>query len=147
MLSLLTALLLSALYLVSTAIAGEATLTGPADVVDGDTLKIGGIGVRLKGISVPEMNERGRKQATEVLRRLIGNRQVTCKLTGETTRGRGVGYCEAGGKDLQEEFVRGGYVMACPKYTTRYVEFEAEPRARRAGVWSNGYQLPRYCEP
>ena len=34
--------------------AAAATLTGKADIVDGDTIKVGGIPVRLYGIDAPE---------------------------------------------------------------------------------------------
>lgn len=49
------------------ALAAEATLSGPAEIVDGDTLRIGGVGVRLKGISAPERNERGGKAPRDAL--------------------------------------------------------------------------------
>lgn len=124
-------LLLRAFCLAPAAHAGEATLTGPAHVVDGDTLRIGGIGVPMKGISAPDRGEPGYQEAADVLRDLIGNRPVTCQLTGETTKGRAVGYCSAGSQDLQAELVRRGLVKACPAYSKRYVELEAEPRAPR----------------
>lgn len=135
------------LSLASAAIAADATLSGRAEIVDGDTLRIGGVGVRLKGISAPERNERGGKAARDALVRMIGDQPTVCHLTGETTRNRAVGYCEVGGRDLQAELVRQGYAMACPRFDERYVPLEADPRARKAGVWGMGYELPAYCVP
>ena len=57
-----------------------ATLTGKADIVDGDTIKVGGIPVRLYGIDAPEGRQTCQrdgktygcgKQATKALANLI----------------------------------------------------------------------------
>lgn len=138
--------LLGVTFLVApdTAVA-QTTITEPAEVIDGDTLRVHGITVRLKGISAPELDEPGGRQALDALRALVGRRLVRCELTGEMTRRREVGYCEAAGRDLQAELVRTGVAMACPRYSRRYVSLEAEPRSRQVGVWSNGYTLPGYC--
>jgi endonuclease YncB( thermonuclease family) len=45
---------LFALMTLSDSIVGAATLTGKADIVDGDTIRVGGIPVRLYGIDAPE---------------------------------------------------------------------------------------------
>lgn len=124
-----------------------ATLTGMARVHDGDTLTIGGVPVRLKGISAPELAEAGGVEAREALRRLVAGQVVTCALTGERTYHRAVGYCAVGALDLQAELVRAGLVMACPRFDPRYLPLEADPRAAHVGVWGNGYALPGYCEP
>ena len=59
---------------------GAAMLTGKADIVDGDTIKVGSIPVRLDGIDAPEGRQNcerdGKayacgKQATKVLANLI----------------------------------------------------------------------------
>ena len=57
--------------------AAAATLTGKADVVDGDTIKVGGIPVRLYGIDPPE------------------DRQ-TCERDGKTYRLAGIDAAEKG---------------------------------------------------
>lgn len=131
---------------VAPAPAAEPTITGPAEVLDGDTLRIRGTTVRLKGISAPEIEQAGGRQASDALQSIIAGRPVRCELTGEKTRGREVGYCSAGGQDLQSELVRRGFAMACPRYSARYVHLEADPRAQRSGVWANGYVLPNYCK-
>jgi hypothetical protein len=81
------------------------------------------------------------------MRRLIGDREVRCELTGERTRGRGVDFCFVGAVDLQAEMARGGYVKACPRYSRRYVALEREGRARNGRAWRVGYRLPDYCVP
>jgi endonuclease YncB( thermonuclease family) len=67
----------------------QAILTRQTKAIDGDTIEIGAVPVRLKGIAAPERNEPGGAEATEAMRRLIGDREVRCALTGE--RGRTAG--------------------------------------------------------
>lgn len=122
------------------AVAGEA-VSGQARVVDGDTIKVGSVTVRLKGIAAPERDEPGGADATEAMRRLIGGRSVRCELTGERTHGREVGYCTAGGTDLNGEMVRGGWALSCPRYSRRYVGLEP----KGGSVQRVGYALPAYC--
>jgi endonuclease YncB( thermonuclease family) len=131
---------------VSTAVsvfAADAILTGYARTIDGDTIEIGAVPVRLKGIAAPERDEAGGAEATEAMRRLIGDKEVRCELTGERTHHRAVGYCSAGGTDLNGAMVRGGWALSCPRYSGRYVGLE--PRAGL--VQRAGYRLPEYCQP
>lgn len=127
--------------------AGPAILAGVATVHDGDTLTIGGVAVRLKGISAPELGEPGGIAARDALRALVGDRVVRCRLTGETTHRRAVGFCKVGRRDLQAALVRAGLAMACPRFDRRYVPLEVRPRAAGTGVWGNGYARPGYCAP
>jgi hypothetical protein len=68
-----------------------ATLTGKADIVDGDTIKVGGIPVRLYGIDAPEARQTcerdGKtygcgKQATKELAKLITGQTLQCEVMG-----------------------------------------------------------------
>jgi endonuclease YncB( thermonuclease family) len=77
------------LYLIDPAAA--ATLTGRADIVDADTIKVGGIPVRLYGIDAPESRQScerdGKpygcgKQATKTLADLIAAQPVQCEIVG-----------------------------------------------------------------
>lgn len=101
------------------------TITGPARVIDGDTVDVGLTRVRLKGVDVAEMNtERGR-HARQVMLQIVGSSELTCELTGEKTYGREVGYCTtAEGVDIGAAIVGQGAALACPRYSTRYVVFE-----------------------
>src|SRR5262245_49548893 len=105
-----------------------ATPSVAADVrvIDGDTFALDGEKVRLKGISAPEMRESGGRASKDHLTALIGGRGVVCQFTGERTHDRQVGWCRAGDLDLNGQMVRDGWAAACPRYSTRYVEFEAE---------------------
>jgi endonuclease YncB( thermonuclease family) len=85
--------------------SAEAVLSGHARTINVDTIEIGAVPVRLKGIAAPERAEPGGPEATEAMRRLIGDREVRCELTGERTHNRAVGFCAAGGTDLNAAMV------------------------------------------
>ena len=95
----------------SAAMAGER-LVGRAHVVDGDTVVVGGIHVRLNGVAAPEVvhagkpGEPGGDDARAFMVALTQGQTVVCNLTQERTWGRRVGYCYADGRDIAEELVR-----------------------------------------
>ena len=122
-----------------------AVLEGSARIVDGDTLDIGGARVRMKGIAAPERGEAGGPEAAAALSRFVGDQSVRCLLAGERTHDRVVGYCFAAELDLGRALVAGGFALACPRFSDRYVTDEAAPRRALIGVWARGYTLPAYC--
>jgi hypothetical protein len=108
---------------------GMSIVAGAADVIDGDTVVVAGRHVRLKGVDAPETWMTGGPEATAAMRAIVGD-WLSCDLTGEKTWRRDVGFCRnAQGQDIGEEIIRGGWALACPHYSVRYVEFE-QPEAR-----------------
>lgn len=122
-----------------------AQLTGEAHVVDGDTIQIGSIRIRLEGIDAPEFSQTcGRRwlgqwacgtAATAALEGLVRGKQTSCNPTGTDKYGRTLAICFVDGHDVNAEMVRTGYAWAFVKYTSRYVKEEAEARAIKAGIW------------
>jgi len=121
------------------------TLTGLANVIDGDTIDIGGTHVRLEGIDAPEAGQTCARRfigtwgcgsaATKALGKMIGSRRVDCEGRGHDKYGRVLGLCRVDGRDLNQEMVRSGYAWAFVKYSKTYVEVEAEARTAKAGIW------------
>jgi endonuclease YncB( thermonuclease family) len=120
-------------YLSTTTAA--ATVSGPARVVDGDTVVVAGTRVRLKGVDAAELGTARGENARRVMAMLVTG-SLTCRLTGEKTYNREVGYCTtANGTDINRAIIAQGAALACPRYDDRYVQFEqasalaAQPRA------------------
>lgn len=129
------------LLLAVPAAAEEPVVTGPAQVVDGDTLKIGDQAIRLFGVDAPEKGDPYGAEAKARLTELVEGREITCRPTGATSYDRIVARCFAGARDLAETLVVEGLAFSRPSYTTDYEAAEAEARAAGAGAWptKNGY--------
>jgi endonuclease YncB( thermonuclease family) len=117
-------------------------------VIDGDTLYIAGIKVRLDGIDAFEAQQicgRGGQgwscgqSAAHRLVDLIGGQQVTCTANGQDRYFRALGFCTAGGKELNREMVRSGLALASGAFQLE----EWQARAGGRGAWSGHFEHPR----
>jgi len=124
---------------------GFASLTGMARVIDGDTLAIGEIRVRLEGIDAPESSQTCAREeggawdcgraATAHLSRLVAGREVRCEHKGVDRYGRMLGQCFAGETEINGRMVRDGLAWAFVRYSLAYVGVEAQARDERIGIW------------
>jgi len=124
-----------------------ADITGTARVIDGDSLTVAGVEIRLYGIDAPEYRQycfrRGRPwpcgiDATRTLRTLIANRPVACRAREEDRYGRTVASCSVEGRDLGAAMVAGGHAVA-------YGDYQLEEQAARnagRGIWSSRFETP-----
>ena len=129
---------------------GHATLTGRAEAIDGDTLVVGGIRVRLEGIDAPEVDQTctgadGRpwtcgRAALSALAELVQRDVVRCEERGLDKYRRLLGVCHANGVEINRDLVRRGLAWAFTRYSQSYVSAEADARARRVGIWSGKAQ-------
>ena len=115
-------------------------------MLDGDTIVVSGIHVRLKGVAAPEVahfgepGEPGGEAAKAFMVELIEGETVVCDLTQERTHGRRVGWCYRGGKDIAEALIAAGLARDCPRFCGgRYAA--VEPAAARE------LPFPGYCRP
>jgi endonuclease YncB( thermonuclease family) len=101
-------------------------IQGRARAVDGDTVDVNGLRVRLKGVDAPEWWHPYGPEAKRTLQQIIGNgAHLKCKLTGELTHGRQVGWCyNLLGDDIGAQIILVGKALACPHYDPRYVALE-----------------------
>jgi endonuclease YncB( thermonuclease family) len=123
----------------------DGVVSGPARVIDGDTIDIAGTRIRLEGIDAPETGQTCQtaagetwdcgNAATRAIVALTRERQVDCHSRGLDTYGRMLGICFAGGRDINAEMVRTGYAWAFVRYSQHYVAEEATARAAKLGVW------------
>lgn len=126
-------------------------LSGPARVVDGDTLIVAGERVRLHGIDAPEAGQSCRLEsriwacgmaASIQLRGLIAGRTVTCDDRGRDAYGRMIATCWSGVVDIGGEMVRRGYAVAYRRYSLDYVAAEVQAKAGRRGIWAGEFEMP-----
>ncbi len=120
-------------------------LSGPAHVVDGDTIDIAGTRIRLEGIDAPEASQTCQTAsgetwscgtaATRLMVSLTRDQSVDCHSRGLDKYGRLLGICFVGAIDINAEMVRQGYAWAFVKYSQHYVTEEAVAHAALRGVW------------
>jgi endonuclease YncB( thermonuclease family) len=131
---------------------GHAVLIGRAEAVDGDTLSLGGIRVRLEGIDAPEADQTCRtasgndwpcgREAQAVLANLVAKATVRCEERGLDKYKRILGVCRSGKTDINAELVRRGFAWAFVRYSRSYVGEEMRARAARIGIWSGTALAP-----
>ena len=148
-LTLRSLIVLALLALPLAAMASE--VTGRAQVVDGDTLIVGGVKVRLFGVDAPELDQRcdrDRRQwacgraAREALSEIVGGRRIACVVQDIDRYGRAVAVCEAAGEDVGARLVRQGMALAYRRYSGRYANAEAAAQAEGLGLWTSTYVEP-----
>src|SRR3569833_362191 len=123
------------------------SLSGKVRVIDGDSLVLDGIDIRLFGIDAPELRQpctrAGRSwncgmEAAQTMRRMVSGRDVTCQAREHDRYGRTVAVCRAGELDLSAAMVRGGFAVAYGAYEGE----ERDARAARRGIWSAEFDSP-----
>lgn len=129
----------------------EADLAGYARVVDGDSVYIGSVEVRLYGVDAPEGPQTctadglrwpcGR-QAAQALRAKIDGRVVTCDERDRDSYGRVVAVCHHDGADVNAWLVRNGWAMAYRRHTPIYSDAEAAAESARRGIWRGDFVAP-----
>ena len=131
------------------AAAGTAdAIEGRAIVIDGDTITVGDVHVRLEGIDAPELAQRcGRRacgaEAADYLRDLIAGAQVQCESIGRDDYDREIATCRVGARDLGRAMIEAGFAMAFVRYSDTYVDESAEARTASRGLW----RAPQTFEP
>lgn len=132
------------------ALSGQV-LDGRVQVVDGDTLRIGGETVRLHAIDAPEIgqscaNAAGRpwacgQAAAAALGRLAAE-GLRCEGRERDRYGRLVAKCYAAGRDVGAELVRQGAAFAYARFGDDYVALEKEALFAGRGVWQGAADRP-----
>ncbi len=141
----------------STSLArADAVISGPACVIDGNTIQIGGkvknhqcwggINARLYGSIAPELDEKctdtagsvwdcGQK-AKDALARMIRQHSISCyHIDGEFEDGTPVVTCLSGRLDLALEMVAVGMAKIPHNRSKRYQLEEDDAKKAKRGIW------------
>jgi endonuclease YncB( thermonuclease family) len=131
--------------------ASAETLSGPARVIDGDTIELAGERVRLHGIDTPEARQlceaegaeyRCGDMATAYLAGLTQGNQVSCQGAKRDRYKRLIAVCYVGGNDLSAALVRAGWAVAYRRYSMDYVDDEDAARSDGVGMWCGSFEMP-----
>lgn len=146
-------ILFSALALLLLAIPpaqAQQTVSGTARAIDGDTIDLQGVRIRLLGIDAPESGQACRdaqntpypcgERARMALAEMIAGRVVSCSIERYDRYRRGLAVCTVAGLDLNAEMVRRGAAVAY--IDRRYQGQEQEARAARRGIWAGAFDRP-----
>lgn len=127
-------------------------LAGSARIIDGDTIRLDGAVVRLRGIDAPELRQTctgadgaehacGRLSA-RYLETLVGASAVTCAGRGTDRYGRLLGDCSVGsgasGIALNRTMVEAGWAVAFGDHE----RVQAMARADKRGMWAWDFEQP-----
>ena len=150
-------LLAGALFLFSSLLFSAIAAPSPARLglsgpVSGEARVIAGERIRLEGIDAPERGQTckaatGRDwscgtAAADRLRTLIKGQAVTCEPLGVDKYERMLGHCAAGATNLNRAMVETGFAWAFVKYSSEFVDAEAQARATHAGIWQGPATAP-----
>ncbi len=133
--------------------AAAIDLAGRASIVDGETLDIHGVRIRLWGIDAPESAQlcRGRDRrpyrcgalAANTLDAFARGKILRCMPVDGDRYGRVVARCAAGGTDLGQFMVSRGLAVEEPQYSHgHYAADQFAARRAGRGIWSG-----RFVEP
>ena len=122
-----------------------STAEGRGVALTGDTLRVGGVTLRLSGIEAPVPGQtcaaadgstwRCDAGARDALARVLAKGRIRCKLGSSDDDGRRFATCHSGEYDVAGELVSGGRVFATSGLFTSYGSLESAARANKIGVW------------
>ncbi len=120
---------------------------GRARALDGDSLVLDRVEIRLSGIDAPEFRQTcskaGRtwpcgREAARRLRDLVGGRVLTCAGRASDAHGRLLAVCRAGDREINRWMVENGWAVSFDAYPAA----ERAARAAGRGLWAGEFERP-----
>jgi endonuclease YncB( thermonuclease family) len=116
-------------------VQAETVLLGRCWVIDGDTIVINNVRLRLAGIDAPELDHPWGQQSKWALVQLCKGQTVTARIKPEMSYDRLVAECFLpDGRDLAAELVRAGLALDWPKFSGGKYR-DLEPADARRRLW------------
>ena len=134
---------LAALFIATSSTAAFAQTR----VVDGDTLDLDGLRIRINGIDAPEFGQRCGdwdcgQAALDQFDTLISAGTVSCEALDQDKYGRTIARCDVDGQDLGDAMIAAGLARAFTRYSDDYVGAEKTARVAAVGIWQGDYETP-----
>lgn len=130
----------------------EVSAKSNAKVIDGDSIVVNGVEMRVEGIDAPEYKQlcqdenkqeyRCGIKAKEYMKNLLKNAEVHCKNLGVDRYKRQISVCYVGDKDINAEMVKAGWAVAYDRYNDAYVEIEKQAKKNKQGIWKGKFMKP-----
>jgi endonuclease YncB( thermonuclease family) len=127
-------------------------IEGTAQVLDGDTIQIGTVRIRLYGIDAFEGEQRCQNAdgqtygcggiATRTLTEQVEGKLLSCVPKGIDVYKRQLAVCRADAIDLSAWMVRQGHALAYIKYSLDYISDERAAKDTLTGAWSGTFEKP-----
>ncbi len=131
------------------AFISRESIEGDAFIIDGDSIMISSVMIRLAGIDAPELHQFcGTKkvrypcglEAKKYLERLIANQSVTCHWYKKDQYRRILATCETKQvSNINATIVHNGWAVSYHDYPKE----EQEARKKKKGIWQSSFQKPR----
>lgn len=146
-------LLLGVVSLPPWAVAADITGKRPF-VVDGDTIELGGVRIRLFGIDAPATEQTCRadgkdwncgQEARWAIANRIGRNWVACRERARERGGAVVAVCYLGGiggPELNGWLVEQGWALAARSESPNYLDHEGRARRAGRGLWRGSFVAP-----
>ncbi len=123
-------------------------LTGAAQAIDGDSVRLLGEELRLEGLDAPEYRQTcidsgGRsvacgREARRALQAMFARGLTTCEVGKVDRYGRGLARCRQGDEDINAAMVRNGQAVSYGAYRSE----DAEAKAAGRGLWALRFERP-----
>ncbi|NNJ69059.1 MAG: thermonuclease family protein [Boseongicola sp.] len=121
---------------------GPTILKGRCYVIDGDTISINSVPIRLAGIDAPELDHPYGQASKWAMVRITKGQIITARIAPEMSYDRTVAICcLPDGRDIAAELVKQGLALDWPLFSKgRYRQFE--PDGVRRKLWMTNKRQP-----
>jgi endonuclease YncB( thermonuclease family) len=124
--------IIALVILLAWAAAQAVSFSGRASVVDGDTIEVRGVTIRLWGID-----------AVESRQTCLDARSQPCQKRRKDRFGRVVAVCSVGGVNINRWLVEQGWALDFARFSGGYfAQAEAVARQHRRGIWQGRFDPP-----